>query len=410
MITQLTVEFSKATAVDTSEEAPIRVLHVDDDAGFLKTAKQILEMQGAFQVDTAQSVEEAWEKMEKEKYDVVICDYQMPGKDGLQFLKELRQKGNKTPFIVFTGRGREEVAIKALNLGADGYFNKVGNPETVYCELAHGIRQSVERKRAEVRAWQEEERLRAIFASSPDAIIVSDLSGKIVDCNEAALKLTGASSKKEIVGKNCLELTAEKDRDRTLKNLERAFQQETTASAEYTLLKEDGEEYPAEVSASSFCDSLKNPVGFAIVIRDITERKQMEKRLIESEERYRSIVENIHDGLAIIEDGKTVYANNRMCEILGYPKSELAKFSGFDFAAPEERERLQRIQADIERTGIRPEELEFWIVRKDGTKRCIQNKYSTIRKDDWSTRIVATTDITERKKAEMHLARALISW
>jgi DNA-binding response OmpR family regulator len=155
LITQLTVEFSKATAVDISKEVPIRVLHVDDDAGFLKTAKAIVEMQGAFQVDTVSSVEEAWEKMKKETYDVVICDYQMPGKDGLQFLKELRQKGNKTPFIVFTGRGREEVAIKALNLGADGYFNKVGNPETVYCELAHGIRQSVERKRAEVRAWQE---------------------------------------------------------------------------------------------------------------------------------------------------------------------------------------------------------------------------------------------------------------
>ena len=306
MITQLSVEFSKATAVDISKEAPIRVLHVDDDAGFLKTAKQCLEVQGHFRIDTASSVDEAMEKMKKEKYDAVISDYQMPGKDGLQFLKKLRAKGDSIPFVMFTGRGREEVAIEALNLGADGYFNKVGNPETVYCELAHGIRQSVERKRAEVRAWQEEERLRAIFASSPDAIIVSDLSGKIVDCNEAALKLTGVSSKKEIVGKNCLELTAEKDRDRTLKNLERAFQQGTTASAEYTLLKEDGEEYPAEVSASSFCDSLNNPVGFAIVIRDITQRKQMEKRLIESEERCRSIAENIHDGLAIIENGKTV--------------------------------------------------------------------------------------------------------
>ena len=115
-MTQSTVEFSKTNAIDIIKEAPVRVLHVDDDAGFLKTAKLILEMQGAFQVETASSVEEAAEKMKKEEYDVVVSDYQMPGKDGLQFLKELREKGNSIPFIVFTGKGREEIAMKALNL------------------------------------------------------------------------------------------------------------------------------------------------------------------------------------------------------------------------------------------------------------------------------------------------------
>jgi len=55
-------------------KAPVRVLHVDDEADFLKTAEAILEMQGEFQVETASSVEEAWEKMKKEEYDVVICD------------------------------------------------------------------------------------------------------------------------------------------------------------------------------------------------------------------------------------------------------------------------------------------------------------------------------------------------
>lgn len=84
--------------------------------------------------------------MEKEDYDAIVSDYQMPGKDGLDFLRELRQGGNSVPFVIFTGKGKEEVAIKALNLGADHYLNKNGDPETVYAELAHAVRRAAERR------------------------------------------------------------------------------------------------------------------------------------------------------------------------------------------------------------------------------------------------------------------------
>ena len=121
----------------------IKVLLVDDDVSFLKVAKQCLELHGSFEVDTASSVDAAKGKMKLKTYDVIVSDYVMPGKDGLQFLKELRQKHNRIPFIIFTAKCREEVAaIKALNLGADGYFGKLGETETVYGELARGICQA----------------------------------------------------------------------------------------------------------------------------------------------------------------------------------------------------------------------------------------------------------------------------
>jgi CheY-like chemotaxis protein len=71
-----------------------------------------------------------------------------PLKNGLEILKEVREQNNQIPFILFTGKGREDVAVKALNLGADGYLNKNGSPETVCCELAHAINKSVEAKKA----------------------------------------------------------------------------------------------------------------------------------------------------------------------------------------------------------------------------------------------------------------------
>ena len=124
----------------STEETLIHILYVDNEAGLLKAAKSILEMQDSFHVETASSVEEAMKKMETKTFDVIVCDYVMPAKDGLEFLKELRDSGNSIPFIIFTGKGREEVAIEALNRGADQYINKIGKTEAVYSELAHSIR------------------------------------------------------------------------------------------------------------------------------------------------------------------------------------------------------------------------------------------------------------------------------
>ncbi len=71
-----------AGVVEFTDKKPIRVLHVDDEAIFLSVAKECLEMLGAFEVDKALSVKEAVEKMKNKEYDVIVCDYQMPGKDG----------------------------------------------------------------------------------------------------------------------------------------------------------------------------------------------------------------------------------------------------------------------------------------------------------------------------------------
>jgi PAS domain S-box-containing protein len=273
------VESSTEAVLNVAKTERIRVLHVDDDPAFLKVAKQCLDAQGEFEVDTASSVNEALEKLEKTDYDAVVSDYQMPDEDGLEFLKELREKGNTVPFIVLTGKGREEVAIKALNLGANLYVDKHGDPETVYYELAHAIRQAVERKTADMKMWEREERLRAVFGSSPDAITVSDLHGSILDCNEAAWKVLGFSSKEEVIGKSSLDFIAKKDRQKALENMKKTLEQGAVRNLEYTLLNKDGEEFWGELSASILKDSLGNPLGFVDIMRDITARKKTEKTL-----------------------------------------------------------------------------------------------------------------------------------
>jgi DNA-binding NarL/FixJ family response regulator len=123
----------------------------------------LMDLYGSFEIDQACCVEEAFGKIAQNQYDAVVSDYEMPKKNGLQFLKELREQKIDVPFILFTGKGREEIAIKALNLGADGYYNKQGSPETVYGELVHGIKLSVERKKAKLSILLNAVRLQCIL-------------------------------------------------------------------------------------------------------------------------------------------------------------------------------------------------------------------------------------------------------
>jgi DNA-binding NarL/FixJ family response regulator len=160
--------------VDLVEKDNIHVLHVDDDPVFLNTAKQCLEAQGKFHVDTALSVEDAQEKMNGKTYDVIICESVMPRKQGLEFLKELRDSGSNIAFIIVTGRGTEDLAVKALNLGADRYFSKVGCSETACDELAHGICQVVEGKKAEETLRQSENYLKTMLDSVFTGLVVID--------------------------------------------------------------------------------------------------------------------------------------------------------------------------------------------------------------------------------------------
>jgi len=101
----------------------ISILYVDDEPGMLDIGKLFLERGGQFSVDIITSAPAALTLLDSKKYDAVIADYQMPEMDGIEFLKRVRASGNTIPFILFTGKGREEIVIQALNAGADFYLS-----------------------------------------------------------------------------------------------------------------------------------------------------------------------------------------------------------------------------------------------------------------------------------------------
>jgi DNA-binding NarL/FixJ family response regulator len=127
----------------STNEEQIQILHIDDDTAFLKSAKQCLKLQGNFDIESVSSVDEALEKMATKKPDAIVCDINMPETDGFEFLKTLRESKNAIPFIVFTVTGDAEIALKAFNLGANGFVGKSGEPEVVFSLLKEQIEKAV---------------------------------------------------------------------------------------------------------------------------------------------------------------------------------------------------------------------------------------------------------------------------
>ena len=215
-----------------ASDAPISVLYVDDEPGLLEIGKIFLERAEGIHVTTVESTEDAIRLLAEDGFDAIVSDYQMPLMDGIDFLKYIRSTYGSFPFLLFTGKGREEIVIEAINNGVDYYVEKAGAPGPQFADLVHKIRRAVGRCRteealsnthAELAAFHEELNLReeritamqhslqeseqiyrGIFAYTGSATIIIEEDMGISLANTAYAELTGYT-REEIEG--CMQWT-----------------------------------------------------------------------------------------------------------------------------------------------------------------------------------------------------------
>lgn len=353
----------------TLSEPRIRILAVDDEADLLELNKLFLERSGELEVRCCTSVKEALDLLNQEQFDAVVSDYQMPEADGISFLKSLRESGNGIPFILFTGKGREDVVIQALNNGADFYLQKGGSPTPMYAELEHKLRVAVDRRRQTLELHENRNRFRMVLEKLPIGLWLADRDGKLVLGNPAGQRIWGGHPR---VGQD----------EYGVFKAWRLPQRERIQPDDWALgyAVNEGRETDWELleieafdgsrkTIYNWATPLKNDdddiIGAFVINQEITKEVEALKALEASERRYRTYVERSPFGLFIADGaGQYLEVNEAACRITGYSKEELTSMSVLDLqneeTLPEARSHFERALRD----GVSSGETRF--VHKSG--------------------------------------------
>ncbi len=391
------IETPSAVYIDFSREK-IRVLHVDNDASFLAVAQHCLEEQGPFQVDSVLSAIEALEKLGVSEYDVVVADYQMPEKNGLELLRELRQRGIEVPFILFTCAVKEEIAIEALNSGVEQYIAKQGNAETTYEELKHGILRAVERRRAEKRLKASENFLRQITENVQDILVLTD-ENLIVTYASSSVKRVLGYEPNEIRGKLICQFIHPEDFTMTMEAIKKAFEGNSGGKLEIRCKRADGSYVLVEGVGKILADEHSQITGAVITFRDVTKHRKIEQKVRESEEKYRKMFEEAIDAIFIAdtETGILVDCNRAAMKLVGRDKSEVIGMHQ-RFLHPEEKR--GQFSATFKQHLMKKEGqvIETKIITKNGKVRDVAIKANLFEVNGKKLLRGLFRDITESKK------------
>ena len=302
---------------------PLRVLIIEDSEDDLDLLVRELRRNG-FEPDyqCVKTADGLIAMLDRQQWDIIICDYSMPGFSGTQALSIVRSRGFEAPFIFVSGTIGEDVAVSAMRAGAQDYVIK-GNLKRLGPAIERELRESDlrrERARAEAERHLAEDRFRQILMIAADAIIVFDEDRRIIIFNQGAeaifdyradevmgqlvdVLLSAAASARKIIDELASLLVAG---------------QKTNQFYSVTGLRKNGDEFSAEFTASVLIENGK--MMFTAIIRDISDRIRAEQRL----QLLTSAVEQSASYIMITSVGGTVeYVNSRFCELTGYSAEEV---------------------------------------------------------------------------------------
>jgi len=384
----------------------IRVLHVDDDPAIVDlTAAFLTRFDDSFAVYTSTNPETALERIEGERIDCVVSDYEMPEIDGLELLERVRALDRDVPFILFTGRGSEEIASKAISAGVTDYLQKEGGTEQ-YTVLANRIENAVEQTRSQRALAESESRLSRFIDQSPLGTIEYDQSFTIVRVNEAATEITGYSAD-ELVGGTWLPIVPEDER-RHVAEVERQLLSDRGGYQSVNdIVTKAGDRRLCAWHNRVVTDEDGDIITIFSQFEDITAEQRQREELEQTNILRSTLFETLPVGvLAEDSDRNVLRVNERLLELFEIPVEPedvvgadceaFARDVSDRFADPEQF--VSRIESLVEaREPVWNDEL----LLEDGC--AFERNYRPIELPDGQGHLWVYYDITERKQREQRL-------
>ncbi|MBL0341375.1 MAG: PAS domain S-box protein [Bacteroidetes bacterium] len=256
----------------------VRVLIVDDDEDDFFITKELFEEIPVhnLSVEWAPTFQKGIESYKNEKHDIYFVDYLLGAKSGIDFLMEAKDSGIKSPIIMLTGKGDQQVDKQAMIHGAADYLIK---GELDAEKLERTLRYVLERSIASRKLEESESKYRSIFEKSRDMIFIADASGKFMDTNESAHRIFGYS-REELVGNYIYDLF-ENEKDKLL-FADMIAQKIEVADYEKVLYSKSGIKRNCLIATIFQTDADGNEIIYG-VIHDITKRRKAENDLATAE-------------------------------------------------------------------------------------------------------------------------------
>jgi PAS domain S-box-containing protein len=324
------------------QQEGISVVYVDDYEELCElTAEGLEDASSRISVTTANDPAVVTGRLDE--FDCIVADYAMPDIDGLELLRQVRNRDERIPFILYTGKGSEDIASEAISLDVTDYLAKRGGPER-FVRLAHRIEnvvdanraaEVVERTRKQAQATVERERARfqALIERSPAMTVVLDAEGNLEYLSPSAEDVTGYEPR-ELRGESGFEYVHPEDREQVYREFERGLENpDYRPSAEYRFGHADGRWIHFE---SRGVNRLDDPAveGFVVNTRDVTDRNRTERRLEHERHLSERMLEITPAPTLVVGDGgKVLRANRHAAEVFGMRRSELTRSSAGDFDA-----------------------------------------------------------------------------
>jgi PAS domain S-box-containing protein len=305
--------------VGVGEETEISVLVVDDDPDLLDLTASFLERErDEFIVETERDTDRALELLEDSPPDVIVSDYDMPAMNGLEFLEVVRDEHGEIPFILFTGKGSEEIASQAISKGVTDYLQK-GTDTSQYSLLANRITNAFEQREATKRLQQSQRKFSKLVTNSTDMLGIVNTQGRFEYISPVCEDILGFEQE-ELIGECAFDYMPTDDRAEVMEQffdavenpgqepvIEHRFR---TAGDDYTVLETRGK----NMFDDEFID------GFVVNARDISSLKKREQELKQQNEQLKDmrkvISHDLQNPIRVASESLVLYRDSEDSEHL----------------------------------------------------------------------------------------------